>query len=107
MPKEPKNRIKISISEDQLQVVETCKKMLKETGCDFMVSLFPCKDGSEEMMKASVTTENLAGHFNSVAEEIAKRLGITRERALISMAEAGSMTAGKIDLRQEEQNNDR
>lgn len=104
MNKEQKT--KIACSEEQLQVAETCKKMLKETGCDFIVSLFPCKDGSEELIKASVSTENMAAHFNSVAEETAKRLGITREKALISLAFAGPMTADKIDLGKEG-NNDR
>lgn len=93
MTKEP-----IVSSEDQLQVTEACRKMLEETGCDYIVSLFPAKDGAEEIVKAKINTMNLVGHFNSVAERTAERLGITREKALISMAAAGSMTKQSIEL---------
>lgn len=98
MTKIPKNRMKISTSEDQLQVVEDCRKMLEATGCDYMVSLFPAKDGAEEIVKAKINTMNLVGHFNSIAEGTAERLGITREKALISMAAVGSMTKQSIEL---------
>lgn len=85
-------------TEDQLQVTEMCRKMLEATGCDYMVCLFPTKNGAEEIIKASINIENLVGHFNSVAERTAERLGITREKALISMAAAGSMTTRSINL---------
>lgn len=98
MTKEPKNRIKIESSEDQLQVVETCRKMLEATECDYMVSLFPCKDGSEELIEAKVNDMNLVAHFNGVAERTAERLGISRERALISMAMTKTMTENTIRL---------
>lgn len=98
MTKEPKNRINIASTEDLLQVSDACRKMLEATGCDYMVSLFPCKDGSEEIARGSVTIRNLVGHFNAVAEQTAQRLGISREEALRAMADAGSMTTGSISL---------
>lgn len=96
MTKEPKS--KIASSEEQLQVVEDCRKMLEATGCDYMVSLFPCKNGSEEVIKAKVDIMNLVAHFNAVAEQTAERLGTTREHALIEMAAAGSMTTSSVSL---------
>lgn len=98
MAKEPKNDDPIVSSEEQLQVTEACQKMLEATGCDYIVSLFPTKEGAEEIIKAKVNAMNLVSHFNSVAERTAERLGITREEALISMAAAGSMTTKKIKL---------
>lgn len=98
MTNEPKNRINCASTEDQLQVTEACKKMLEATGCDYIVCLFPNKDGSEEIVKASVTIRNLVGHFNSVAEQTAERLGVSHEAALRTMAEVGSMTTQSISL---------
>lgn len=85
-------------TEDQLQVTEACKKMLEATGCDYMVCLFPRKDGGEQIAKASISTLNLVAHFNSVAEKTAERLGVTRELALRKMADVGTMTRESIDL---------
>lgn len=98
MTNEPKNRINCASMEDQLQVTTACRKMLEGTGCDFIVSLFPRKDGTEEIVKASVSTANLVGHLNSIADKVAERLGIPREEALMKMAEAGSMTEQSISL---------
>lgn len=89
---------KVMCTEDQLQVAEDCKKMLEATGCDYMVCIFPTEDGGEELVKAKISTPNMAAHFNSIAEKTAKRLGITREKALISMAAVGSMTKQSIEL---------
>lgn len=98
MANEPKNRINIASTEDQLQVTDACRKMLEATGCDYIVSLFPRKDGSEEIVKGSVNIQNLVGHFNSVAEQTAQRLGVSREKALLEMAKVGSMTTTSISL---------
>lgn len=98
MTDQQKNKDPIMSTETQLQVTEMCRKMLEATGCDYMVCLFPTKNGAEEIVKASINIENLVGHFNSVAEQTAKRLGITREKALISMAAVGSMTTRSINL---------
>ena len=98
MTKEPKNRIKIESSEEQLQVTEACQKMLEATDCDYMACLFPTKEGAEEIVKAKVNTMNLVGHFNSIAERTAERLGVTREKALISMAATGTFTTNCIRL---------
>lgn len=98
MTKEPKNRINIASTEDLLQVSDACRKMLEATGCDYMVSLFPCKDGSEEIARDSVTIRNLVGHFNSVAEQTAERLGVSRETALRHLADVGTMTKQSINL---------
>ena len=54
--------------------------MLEETGCDYIVSIFPTKDGAEELINAKINTMNLVGHFNSIAERTAERLGISREK---------------------------
>ena len=93
-----KNERPIVSTEDQLQVTGDCQKMLEATGCDYMICLFPTKDGREEIVKAKINTMNMVGHFNSIAEETAKRLGITRAEALTSMASAGSMTERSIKL---------
>lgn len=93
-----KNERPIVSTEDQLQVTGDCQKMLEATGCDYMICLFPTKEGQEEIVKAKINTMNLVGHFNSIAEETAKRLGITYAEALTSMASAGSMTERSIRL---------
>lgn len=98
MTNEPKNRFNCASMEDQLQVTTACRKMLEGTGCDFIISLFPRDNGTEEIVKASVNTMNLVGHFNSIADKVAERLGITREEALRKMAEVGSMTEQSISL---------
>lgn len=98
MTDKQKNKGHIVSSEDQLQVTEACQKMLDATGCDYIVSLFPTKEGEEEIVKAKMNAMNLVCHFNSIAEKTAERLGITREKALISMAAAGSMTTQSIKL---------
>lgn len=85
-------------TEDQLQATEACQVILEATGCDYMICLFPKKDGAEEIIRASIHLENLVGHFNSVAEQTAQRLGITREQALRKMADVGSMTRESISL---------
>ena len=93
-----KNERTIVSTEDQIQVTRDCEKMLEATGFDYMICLYPTKEGQEEIVKSKINTMNLLGHFNSIAEETAKRLGITRAEALISMASAGSMTERRIKL---------
>lgn len=93
-----KNERQIVSTEDQLQVTRDCQKMLEATGCCYMICLFPTKDGQEEIVKAKINTMNLVSHFNSIAEETAKRLGITRAEALTIMAMVGSMTKQSIKL---------
>ena len=93
-----KNERLIVSTEDQLQVIGDCQKMLEATGCDYMICLCPTKDGREEIIKANINTKNLVGHFNSIAEQTAKRLGITRAEALTSMALDGSITERSIKL---------
>lgn len=85
-------------TEVQLQATEVCRKILEATGCDYMVCLFPTKEGAEEIVKAKINTMNLVGHFNSVAEQTAQRLGTTRELALRKMADVGTMTRKSISL---------
>lgn len=93
-----KHKDYIVSSEDQLQMTEACQKMLEETGCDYMICLFPTKEGQEEIIKAKINTMNLVGHFSSIADQVAERLGTTRANALTSMAEVGSMTKLSIKL---------
>lgn len=93
-----KNERSIVSTEDQIQVTGDCQKMLEATGCDYMICLFPTKEGQEEIVKAKIHTMNLVSHFSSIAEETAKRLGITRAEALTIMALAGSMTERSIKL---------
>lgn len=93
-----KNERPIVSTENQLQVTGDCQKMLEATGCDYMICLFPTKDGQEQIIKAKINTVNLVGHFDSIAEQVAERLGTTRANALISMAEVGSMTERSIKL---------
>lgn len=98
MTDKQKNDDAIVSSEEQLQVTEACQKMLEATGCDYMVCLFPTKEGAEEIIKSKMNAMNLVAHFNSVAERTAEILGVTREKALISMAAAGSMTIRSTSL---------
>ena len=93
-----KNERPIVSTEDQLQVIGDCKKMLEATGCDYMICLFPTKDGQEEIVKAKINTKNLVSHFDSIAGQVAERLGTTRANVLISMAEVGPMTERSIKL---------
>lgn len=98
MTDKQKNDDTIVSSEEQLQVTEACQKMLEATGCDYIICLFPTKDGSEEIIKSKINIKNLVGHFNTVAEKTAESLGVTREKALIRMAAAGSMTIRSKEL---------
>ena len=68
-------------------VADRCREILKETGRDYVVSIFPHDNGKSEITKGKLSPANLAAHLDGVANELAECLGVSRELVLFKMAE--------------------
>ena len=76
-----------------------CKEIMQEVGCDFMLAGFPKKDGSIQFTRAHIGKENLAVLLDSVAKQLAGRMGISRESVLVALAKAGTFEISSEELR--------
>lgn len=79
-------------------VADRCKEILRETGCDYVVSIFPQRDGGSELSKGKLSPANLAAHLDSVANKLAECLGVSREIVLIELAKAGTFRESETSL---------
>lgn len=92
---------KTSMTEEEKKLAaaaDRCKEILKETGCDYVVSIFPERDGRSEISKGKLSPANLAAHLDSVANKLAGTLGVSRELVLLEMAKAGTFRESETRL---------
>ena len=75
-----------------------CKEIMQEVGCDFMLAGFPKKDGSTQITRAHISTENTAALLDSVAIHLAGKMGISRERVLTTLVKTGTFETSSEDL---------
>ena len=75
-----------------------CKEIMQEVGCDFMLAGFPKKDGSTQITRAHISTENTAVLLDSVAFHLAEKMGISRERVLTALAKNGTFAIRAEEL---------